>query len=346
MTALLLPRSTERNTSLADRPDVDGSHTQRYIQSVDQVRLASRVARMYYEQEMRQSEIASKLHISQPRVSRLLKRASENGIVRTIVTVPPGVHTDLEERLEEKYSLVQVVVVDSDQPFEDVTFALGNATAEYLSATLLGGDNVGISSWSGSLLKAVGAMRPYKSRVVDRVVQLVGGMGNPRVQMQATRLIGQFAAFTGADPVLLPTPGVLGSASAREALVADPAVSNVTREWSSLSVALVGIGAIEPSDLARESGNAFPEADREILRQEGAVGDICFRFYDETGKPIVSDFDQRVIGISYDELMRIDRRIGVAGSTRKLSAIRGALLGGWINVLITDLETARALAVD
>ena len=35
--------------------------------------------------------------------------------------------------------------------------------------------------------------------------------------------------------------------------------------------------------------------------------------------------------------------IGIAGGARKLRAIRGAVRGGWINVLITDLATARAL---
>ncbi len=52
----------------------------------------ARVARMYYEQGYRQAEIAERLLVSQPRVSRLLKRASDLGIVRTTVTLPSGVH--------------------------------------------------------------------------------------------------------------------------------------------------------------------------------------------------------------------------------------------------------------
>ncbi|HCX84766.1 MAG TPA: DNA-binding transcriptional regulator [Micrococcales bacterium] len=306
----------------------------------------ARVARMYHEHGMRQSEIAELLHISQPRVSRLLKRATEIGIVRTTVALPAGVHTDVEERLEQAYGLRQAVVVDADGDDLDVTPALGAAAADYLAATLIGGDTVGISSWSATLIAAISAMRPFRTPVVDTVVQLVGGVGDPRVQMQATRLIGQFAAHTGAEPLLLPTPGVLGTAAARESLMTDSTVAHVVASWSTLTVALVGIGAVEPSPLAQQSGNAFPEADRAVLEVAGAVGDVCFRFYDAAGTMVDSEFNDRVIGIGPDELRAVERRVAVAGGARKTAAIRGALLGGWVNVIVTDRSTAERLLVD
>ena len=79
----------------------------------DLYRLMAKIARMYHERGMRQSEIAAELHVSQPRVSRLLKRAAEVGIVRTTISLPPGVHTDLEEALEKRYGLAEAVVVDA-----------------------------------------------------------------------------------------------------------------------------------------------------------------------------------------------------------------------------------------
>ena len=56
-----------------------------------------------------------------------------------------------------------------------------------------------------------------------------------------------------------------------------------------------------------------------------------------------STFDQRVIGVTAKELLAVPRRIGVAGGDRKYSAIRAALLGGWVNILITDLAMAHRL---
>lgn len=309
----------------------------------EQLRLMTRVARMYHELQMRQGDIARELHISQPRVSRLLKRASEVGIVRTTVVLPHGVHTDLEEQLETRYGLLQAIVVDTGGTEAGITRGLGAATAEYLAATLLGTDTVGISSWSATLLEVVNAMRPFRTPVVDTVVQLVGGLGAPGVQMEATRLLGQFAANTGAEPLMLPAPGVLDSADARTTFMNDSVVSGVVQAWSRLTVALVGIGAIEPSHLARESGNIFADADLALLEQAGAVGDVCFRFYDEDGRGVQSDFNDRVIGIPPGELLGVPRRIGVAGGERKYRAVRAAVRGAWVNVLVTDVGTARAL---
>ncbi len=312
----------------------------------DLMRLMAKVARLYHERGLRQAEIAAELHISQPRVSRLLKRAAEVGIVRTTVNLPAGVHTDLEEALEQRFGLAEAVVADAGGSEDFVLSALGSAAAVYLETTLTGGDTVGISSWSETLLAAVQAMRPVRAPVVDTVVQVVGGVGEPRVQMEATRLIGLFAAGTGASPVFMPAPGLLGTATARDSLVADPTVSAVMGIWAHLTMVLVGIGSLEPSPLLRASGNALADPDQDLLREVGAVGDVCLRFFDEYGKPVHSAVDDRIIGIGADQLRRIPRRVGVAGGARKHSAIRAALLGGWINVLVTDADEAHRLIDD
>jgi DNA-binding transcriptional regulator LsrR (DeoR family) len=309
----------------------------------DQLRLMAKVARMYHERGMRQAQIAEELHVSQPRVSRLLKRAVDLGIVRTTVALPAGVYTDLEEALEARYGLTEAVVVDAGGSDEHVTRALGAAAAAYLETSLTGGDTVGISSWSATLLAAVEAMRPARTRVVDQVVQVVGGIGDPRVQMQATRLLGTFAGSTGAVPVSLPAPGLLGTAAARDSLMADSTVAGVMDLWERLTMVLVGVGSLEPSPLLRESGNALAVRDQDALRDAGAVGDICLRFFDAAGDVVDTDVDDRVIGIRPDQLRAVRRRVGVAGGARKHSAIRAALLGGWLNVLVTDLDEARRL---
>jgi DNA-binding transcriptional regulator LsrR (DeoR family) len=306
----------------------------------------AKIARMYHQRGMRQAEIAAELHVSQPRVSRLLKTAAEAGIVRTTITVPSGVHTDLEESLEAAYGLGEAVVVDVGGSEAEIVSALGSATALYLETTLTGGDTIGIASWSATLLAAVEHMRPARAPVVDTVVQLVGGVGEPRVQMQATRLLGQLAAATGAAPLFMSAPGLLGSAEARASLMADATLSEVVQVWDRLTMALVGIGSLVPSPLLRDSGNALPDADQEVLRTSGAVGDICQRFFDASGDPVRSPVDERVVGITPDQLRRIPRRVAIAGGVRKHPAIRAALLGGWVNVLITDLDEAERLIAD
>lgn len=307
------------------------------------MRLMAKIARMYHERGLRQAQIAAELHVSQPRVSRLLKRALEVGIVRTTVSLPPGVHTDLEDALEAGYGLVEAVVVDVEGPDETLTPALGAAGAHYLESTLIGGDTVGISSWSATLLAAVEAMRLSRGSVVDTVVQLVGGVGDPGVQMMATRLIGLFAQHTGASPVFMPAPAMLGTPAARDSLAADASVTAVMDLWPGLTLALVGIGSVEPSPLLQQSGNALVDADLEQLRARGAVGDVCFRFFDADGAPVRSDVDDRVIGISVEQIRQVPRRVGIAGGRRKHAAIQAALRGDWVNVLVTDVGEARRL---
>ena len=303
------------------------------------------VARMYHERGLTQPQIAADLHISQPRVSRLLKRASELGIVRTIVTLPEGVHSEVEDALIDayaKYGLTNAIVTESSDGVE-LKRALGAAAAQYLSATLTGDDRVGISSWSATLLAVAEAMRPARSRTAATVVQVMGGLGDPRVQMQASRLMALFAGSTRAEPVFMPAPGVLVSREARDSLVADPSVSGVMDRWNELTVVLEGIGPAMGSQLLRESGNALADSDRASLMAAGAVGDVCLRFFDADGQPIASSVNDRVISISYDTLRGIPRRVGIAGGPEKHAAIRAALVGGWANILITDLDEAHRL---
>jgi len=307
----------------------------------------TKVARLYHEHGVRQPEIARRLHISQARVSRLLKSAQEAGIVRTIIVVPDGVQTELEEALEERYGLRDAVVVDCfDESDDGVIYDLGVATAGYLEATMTGGDVVGISSWSSTLLAAVDAMRPLPRAGAERAIQLFGGVGNPAAEAHAARLTQRFAELTGARPTFLLAPGIAASREVRDALLQDQFVAAALDDLDDVTVALVGIGSLEPSTLLQSSGNIVSEQEHAKLAALGAVGDICLRFYDAKGQHVSSEVDERVIGVTLDQLRKFDRCVGIAGGPRKYDAIRGALLGGLVNVLITDHVTAERLVTE
>jgi DNA-binding transcriptional regulator LsrR (DeoR family) len=321
---------------MAGAPDVPKEH----------IRLLTKVARMYHELGMRQPQIATQLHVSQARVSRLLRQAVALGIVRTVVVAPRTVHSELEEQIERRYGLSEVVVADTEGLSDEaaVQQALGSAAATYLETTLTGGDRIGVSSWSSTLLATVDAMRPRPTRVADQVVQVLGGVGDSAAQSRASRLLSRFAQITRAEALFLMAPGLLGNAEMRRVMITEPNIASVLQTYGELTMALVGVGSLEPSPLLRESGNAIDERDQERLRELGAVGDICMRFFDAEGRHLASDLDERVLGIDAATLVSIPRRVGVAGGERKWGAIRAALSGGWLNVLITDLHTAQRLA--
>ena len=319
----------------------------RYTRPVDgQVRLLTKVARMYHERGVRQAEIASALNISQAKVSRLLKRAESVGIVRTIVTVAPGVYAELEEQLEDVYGLAEAVVVDVDTDADEAELlaSIGAGAAAYLEATLSGGDRIGVSSWSQTILAMVDRMRPFTVRGATEVVQLLGGVGAPEAQSHSNRILGELARMLGAEPVYVQAPGVVADPAIRDSLLRDPSMQEVTRHWSELTMAIMGIGSIEPSDVLATSGNAFAAEEREGLLAQGAVGDICHRIFRADGTLVRGELDDRIIAIPVENLMRIPRRVGIAGGARKLEAIHGALAGGLVTTLVTDLRSAEALA--
>jgi DNA-binding transcriptional regulator LsrR (DeoR family) len=310
---------------------------------VDELRLMAKVARLYYERGLRQTDIAEQLDISQATISRLLKRAQQEEIVRISVSTPVGAYTELEDGLEATYGLKEAVVVDCVSNDDQVLRDIGSAAAYYLETTLKQNEVIGISSWSSTLLATVDAMRPLPRQLRAQVIQILGGVGNPSAEHHAVHLVRKLAVLVQGEATFLPAPGVVGSAETRQIYLQDQYVREAIAQFERVTLALVGIGSIEPSRLLASSGNVFSPQELEVLRRQGAVGDICLRFFDARGIPLQTPANDRVIGMDLDQLRRVRRCVGVAGGQRKLAAIRGALQGHLINVLITDLYTAQSL---
>jgi DNA-binding transcriptional regulator LsrR (DeoR family) len=310
---------------------------------VDELRLMAKVARMYYVQGMRQQGITERLQIHQSTVSRLLKRAREANLVRISVNNPSGIYAEMEDRLTARFHLNDAVVVDCPAEEGPLVRDLGAAMAYFVETTVKPGAVIGISSWSRSLFAMVDALHPGDFCREGKVVQILGGVGQVGAEHHALYLAQRLAALIGATPVLLQAPAVVGSAEAQRVLSDEPSVRDAAGLFEHLDLALVGIGSMEPSRLLSSSGNIFSPAERSELSRRGAVGDICFRYFDAQGHPLHSPLMQRVIGIELSSLRRASRVVGVAGGRRKVPAILAALRGRWINALITDRRAAEAL---
>ena len=232
---------------------------------IDELRLMAKVARLYYGQGLRQAEITERLSIHQSTVSRLLKRAEKEGIVRVTFSMPSGLHPDLEEALQTAYGLREAIVVDAIEDEEQIVRDLGAAAAFYLETTVKPTDVIGISSWSASLLAMVDAMRPQPRAAGARVVQILGGVGNPGAEAHANHLTRRLANLIAGTATLLPAPGAVGSPEAKRVMLKDPYVQEATALFKTITVALVGIGAIKPSKLLAASGNVFSPQELKTL---------------------------------------------------------------------------------
>ncbi len=312
---------------------------------IDELRLMTKVARLYHEQGLRQTEIAESQNLSQSTVSRLLKRAEQEQIVRVTVSVPHGVYTDLEEALVGTFGLRDAVVADCVREDDDESVArdIGRAAAYYLETTLTPGECIGVSSWSSTILAMVEVMHQIPRPVDARVIQILGGAGEPQAKVHAAYLASRLGELVRGEVTFLPAPGLVDSADVRQILLNDSSIREVIQSFDQITLALVGIGAVKPSPLLASSGNIFATEELDMLRENGAVGDILYRFFDGDGKVVQTPLADRVTGMDFDQLRRVNRVIGIAGGTRKFAAIRGALKGGLINTLITDRFTAERL---
>jgi len=309
-----------------------------------QQRLVTKVARLYHVRGLRQAEIAARLDLSQSRVSRLLSLAEDAGLVRTVVVVPPGLHSDLEDALEVGYGLSEVHVVDVVADDDDeLVRDLGQAAAAVLTGSPVRARSLGYTSWSRTLRHCVDAMVPQSSSA-DVVVEVLGDLGAPALQHAAAQSTERLAQLLGAEPLYLRAPGVVSDPALRVVLLAqDGHARRALAAADDLDVVLVGVG---PPDVAPPLGgdNFFSAEQFASARSLGAVGQVCLHFVDESGELVDTPLDDLVIGITPAQLRRTPRRLGVAGGAGKAPAIRAALVGGWINVLVTDTGTAQLLA--
>lgn len=311
---------------------------------VGRTALLLRAAHLYHGDGLGQPEIARRLGLSQSGVSRLLRDAAQAGIVRTIVVTPPGTHLDLESGLRERFGLRDAVVADTPSDDESARLsAIGASAADYLSSVLRPGERIGVSSRSAALLAMAEVLQPLPK--AHSVVQVLGAIGSATLRAQSTRLTDRIAQMASAEPVYLPAPGVVSSAAVRNGLLTDRHIADALTASTSITTLLTGIGA-RTAETRPSWGSALPDSDLERLAASDAVGDVCLNFFDRDGALLEVGISDHVLGIDAETLRKVPRRIGVAGGPSKYAAIRAAALGGWIDVLVTDNLTARALLDD
>ncbi len=321
----------------------------RHAEELDQLRLITKIAHLYHRRGMRQPEIASRLHISQSRVSRLLSMAVEAGIVRTIVVPPPGIYAGIEEELERKYGLedVHIVHVDESATEAEIGEELGVAAATYLQSSLFDLGVVGCVSWSRPVMSMVSHLEPVHRQAATHVVEMLGSLGDPRVQLDVSQSTRRLAELLGAEAAFLPTPAVAATPEMRDALLAqDPFAIRALELHGIVNFAVIGIGTVGLSELLRRGGDLITPAQVQMMLERGAVGNISLCWYDDGGSKLPSPLDGRVIGMNLDQLARVPRSVAIAGGPSKWLPIRGALRGRWVKSIITDVGTAEALLDD
>jgi DNA-binding transcriptional regulator LsrR (DeoR family) len=310
----------------------------------DQLQLVARVARLYHSTGLRQTDIAKRFGVSQARVSRLLLMADQSGIVKTVVRPPLGLFPELESQLEEHFGLLQVHIVDSvpDQP--EPREALGRTVATAVESIPLEDKVVGFTAWSRALRTTANLLPRSGRMTTGTVVELLGDVGPPTMQHKSALATEQFANAIGSTPVFLRLPSVAPSADIAESLRNNDSHARRALElMDSLDVALVGIGSCNLASPTYTGASFFTEEQLAVPIAAGAVGQINLRFLNSAGARVKTPLDDAVIGVTLDQIKRARIRIGVAAGLEKAPVILASILGGWVNILVTDRWTATML---
>ncbi len=311
----------ERNFKLPPTPD----------QTLSRATLHT-VAKLHYEADLSQVEIAKRLGVSTATISRMLQRARAEGIVRIEIrdlASPDALTGDLVAAL----GLKRAAVVEA--PAVGALAALGGALGDLLLETELRAGSVMAVGWGRAIRAVVESGLPQIPGVL--VVPATGGMQQHAQHFQVNEFVRLAAEKLGGTAQFVHAP-YLPSAVSREAFLSDPVIADSVALWDRIDVAVVGVGL--PHRVNSPDASAATSSERALT---AAAGDVIRHYFDSHGNLIDWEGEARMIAVSVEQLRRIPLTIGVASGEEKAAAIIGAARSGLISALVTDARTAEAV---
>lgn len=292
--------------------------------------LMIKIAWYYYMENMTQQKISDKLSISRIRVIKLLEKARQSGIIQFKMRADGTRHIAVENALIEKYGLNDVLVAPSET--ENTNETIAKAAAMYISDRVT--PNCFINIGYGDTISRTLNNLVSSTEVTINLVSLTGGVSyyltNTNSNIYNTNLF------------LLPSPLLTSSKQMATAMKQENSLKEIYDMTQLAAMTIVGIGGINDNATVINAG-ILNKNDFLLLGLQGAVGDLLSQFIDKDGNVVDNELHDRLISTSLDSLRDFKNVIGVSAGDEKISAINAVLKGGYLNVLITDENTANKL---
>ncbi len=302
-----------------------------------------RLATLHYMEELSQREIATQMSLSPAKVSRLLKKARQRGIVEVEIRNPLPFQLEEEVFLETTFSLREAIVVPRTSSSEESLIRLIGSVAADRLLELIGGSAI-VAIGQGTTMRAV--VDQVKSVAVTprsvTVVPVVGGLTKASPETHTNFLARELANALGGSHLEMYAPQLADTGENRAAFRSDSSIDYVLAKAKAADVIIMGVGDVSETSRLIELCS-FTRSDMERLHAGGAVGEIGTNFFDCDGRPCCPEFNNRVVGLTIEEIKSAPLVIGVAGGNRKIDAIHGILRGGVLDVLVTDDVVARTI---
>lgn len=292
----------------------------------------ARIAWFYYHDGLTQSEISARLGLTRLKVSRLLEKGHQSGIIRVQINSRFEGCLQYEDALKKHFDLKNIRVLPALAEADD-SARLGIGAAHMLMESLEP-QQLLAAGFGETTMSTLKRLSGFISSQQIRLVTLSGGVGPYMTG------IGQLDAACSVS--MIPAPLRASSADIARTLRDENSVRDVLLAAQAADVAVVGIGAVSQKDAATILRAGYiTEGEQLMIGRKGAVGDILGYFFDASGE-IIPDMQihQELIGLSLSALATIPTVVGVAGGVPKAEAIVAALKGGYINALVTDQDTA------
>lgn len=307
------------------------------IENTNGMAMLSQIAHMYYDLKMSQPEIADKLYFSRSKVSRMLNKAVDVGVVdikvKRVLARMPG----FEQKLKASFGLKQAIVMTNFDEWEeeDSRDGLADYAAKYVSGQLKGPFVLGITG-SQAVTRVVHKLRKIHPCEL-RVVQTIGATIS---KYMSGELVNSIAQTYGGKAYFLNTPLYVEDLYVKEMLLKDPAVTEASRLMAHCNLILMGIGSFDVRGNMPNWYGYMTPTHREEMARIGAVGSICAQFYDVNGHLLDCEWNQKCMTIPWEDIKKADSRVAITAGKSKVLPILGALRGNLLDVLITDTTTA------
>ena len=288
---------------------------------------------------MTQNEIAARLGLSRVKIYRLLKQAKEEQVVQIVIDWPIKRAARLEGELCAAFGLAAALVLQAGANNGAAGLhPLGQLAARHLEQTVQDGTALTVCLGRATY-ETIAAIRPG-FRANARVAPALGSMPFALREMDSGALARRLAQKLGGEALDLSAPALPDTAAAAAVLRSQRDIRRTLDLARSADIALLGVGNLDPSQSGFVRGGFLSAEDLAALTAAGAVGDLGGHVLTIDGRLQDQAHDDRLIGVSLDDLKRIPQTIVVAAGAEKSAAILGALRTGAVTVLVTDDRTA------
>lgn len=299
--------------------------------------LLAAVANLYYCSDLTQNEIAERLYISRPKVSRMLKEARELGIVEISIHEPWERNLDYEQRLRNAFGLENVrVVVSQNSGKEKEAEKIAEAVSYYLDSVVKPGMVLGIS-WGNTLYHIVKHISTNNRKNIPvTVVPIMGAANIKSPEKDAMDLAKDLASAYGGKYYYIYAPLFVKDKALRDNLVREANIQNVLELSARADIILTSVGSI----VYKSWSDYLSKKTLETLEQKGAVGHMGGHFFDREGQELATSLAEKMIGIHLTDIRQCRDVVCAVCGESKAEAVLGALRGGLINTLIIDENCA------